>query len=73
MKEISAVVGKTSYDLFPERCPKTCVDTDNEVMRTGESLINVISFSPDLTNKCICTSHVPLYGKRGQIIGVAAI
>ncbi len=73
VKEISAAIGKTSYDLFPETCAKNYVDTDNEVMRTGEPLINVISFSPDLTTKFICTSRVPLYGKRGQIIGVAAI
>lgn len=73
VKEISAAIGKTSYDLFPETCAKNYVDTDNEVMRTGEPLINVISFSPDLTTRFICTSRVPLYGKRGQIIGVAAI
>jgi len=73
VKAISDAIGKTSYDLFPETCAKDYVDADNEVMRTGEPLINVISFSPDLTTKFICTSRAPLYGKRRQIIGVAAI
>ena len=73
VKNISDAIGKTSYDLFPETCAKDYVDTDNEVMRTGEPLVNAISFSPDLTTKFICTSRVPLYGQRRQIIGVAAI
>ena len=73
VKEISDAIGKTSYDLFPETCAKDYVDTDSEVMRTGKPIINAISFSPDLTTKFICTSRVPLYGKRRQIIGVAAI
>ena len=73
VKEISDAVGKTSYDLFPATCAKDYVDSDNEVMRTGEPLINAISFSPDLTTKFICTSRVPLYGKKHRVIGVAAI
>jgi len=73
VKEISDAVGKTSYDLFPETCAKDYADHDSEVMRTGEPLINEISFSPDLTTKFICTSRVPLYDKNRQVIGVAAI
>jgi len=73
VKKISEAVGKTSYDLFPETCAKDYVDNDKAVMRTGRPIINAISFSPDLTTKFICTSRVPLYGRRHQIIGVAAI
>jgi len=73
VKKISDAVGKTSYDLFPETCAKDYVDNDKTVMQTGRPIINAISFSPDLTTKFICTSRVPLYGRRHQIIGVAAI
>lgn len=73
VKDISDAVGKTSYDLFPETCAKDYADHDSEVMQTGIPIINMISFSPDLTTKFICTSRVPLYGKRRQVIGVAAI
>ena len=73
VKNISDAVGKTSYDLFPETCAKDYADHDDEVMRTGKPMFNMISFSPDLTTKLVCTSRVPLFGKNRHIIGVAAI
>ena len=73
VKELAEAIGKTSYDLFPETCAKDYADHDSEVMRTGKPMINAISFSPDLTTKFICTSRVPLFGKKRQVIGVAAI
>mgnify|MGYP001221641029 CR=1 FL=1 len=72
VKNVSEAIGKTSYDLFPESCAQDYVDTDNEVMKTGEPIVKAISFSPDMTTKFMCCSKIPLYGKRGQIIGVAA-
>jgi len=73
VKTIAEVIGKTSYDLFPESCAQDYVNTDNRVMETGKPIIKEVSASPDLTTKFMCYSKTPLYGKGGEIIGVAAI
>lgn len=72
VKSVSEAIGKTSYDLFPKSCAKEYVDTDNQVMSTGRPIIKAVSPSPDMTTKFMCYSKIPLYGKDGRIIGVAA-
>ena len=70
---VSEVIGKTSRDLFPEPCAKSYVDTDNRVMRTGKPIIDGILAAPDLTTKFMICNKVPLRGKDGKVIGVAAV
>lgn len=73
VKTIAEVIGKTSYDLFPEACARDYVDTDNLVLRTGCALVNGVSASPDLTTKFMRYSKVPLRDAEGRVVGVAAI
>jgi len=67
------IIGKTDYDFFPSEQAELYVKGDQEVMRTGKPIINAMAPAPEMSDKMIVYSKVPVYGRNGRVIGVAGI
>ena len=67
------IIGKTDFDFFPLGRAETYVNDDNQVMETGESIIDRVELAPDPGNSInwFITSKVPVYSHEGEIIGLA--
>ncbi len=66
-----AVVGKTSYDLFPAFFAEEYFGSDMEVMNTGRPILNKIFHSPDYSTNPLVVNKVPIYDRNHEIMGVA--
>jgi len=70
------VIGKTVFELFPkELAPKYYAD-DQEVIGSGQPLVNREERSVDQTNKSVVwnqTTKVPLRDSSGNIVGLVGI
>jgi AraC-like DNA-binding protein len=68
------VIGKNDYDFFPDDRCALYRQQDQQVMRTGEPIINAVCPTPEEgSNALIIYSKVPLRDGRGRVIGVAGI
>ena len=69
------VVGKTSYDFFPEEVARGFEQDDAEVLRTGGAIINRHEFigGAEGSVQWLSTTKVPLRDASGGIIGIVGI
>jgi len=68
-------IGKTDFDIFNEEAAKKCIADDDQVMKTGKSLINKIEKITYLNGmeRWFSVTKVPRYDKKGKIIGTIGI
>ena len=66
-------LGKTNYDLFPKRLAEHYTASDRQIMESRKPVLNELEVSPVETNRMTIHSKFPVYGKRGQVIGVAGV
>jgi len=66
-------IGRTDFDFFPPRRAALYVKGDQEVMKSGQPIINAVAPAPENSNKMIVYSKVPVYSKENQLIGIAGI
>lgn len=66
-------LGRTDHDFWPKDRADIYTASDQEVMRTGRPIVNVIEPDPGSPDgrSLIIVSKVPLRDRRGRIIGVA--
>jgi putative nucleotidyltransferase with HDIG domain len=64
-------MGKTDFDFFPYEQAKQMFEDDNYVLRTGRPIVGKIekTLLPNGTWNQVITTKIPLYNKRGSIIG----
>lgn len=68
----AATIGKTDRDFFRDDRHGIYQAQDQQVMRTGQPIVNAICPAPELdSDALIVYSKVPLRDQRGRIIGVA--
>jgi AraC-like DNA-binding protein len=68
------VIGKNDYDFFPEDRASLYRQQDQQVMSTGEPIVNAVCPTPEEgSNALIIFSKVPLRDRRGRVVGVAGI
>ncbi len=73
--DMSQVIGKNDYDFVPAELACNYVADDQNVMRSGQSLIDQeesIQHS-DGTTIWLLTTKVPLYGDDGNVMGMVGI
>ena len=69
------VIGKTVFELFPQELAEQYYADDQQVIRSGNSLLNREERSVDETGKRIWnqTTKVPLRDSSGKIVGLVGI
>jgi two-component system cell cycle sensor histidine kinase/response regulator CckA len=69
------VVGKTVFELFPEQLAAEYYEDDQEVIRSGEPILNKEEPTLDLKDEMAWnqTTKVPLRDSSGKVIGLVGI
>ena len=69
------VLGKTPFELFPQELASKYYADDQEVIRSGQPLLNREERSVDETDKemWVLTTKVPLRDSSGKIVGLVGI
>lgn len=67
------LIGKTDTDFFPRELSENFQRDDREILETGKKIINRVELVPneDGTVDWHSTNKIPVYGKNGDIVGVA--
>ncbi|MEO1615229.1 MAG: PAS domain-containing protein [Planctomycetota bacterium] len=75
MKNQEEISGKTDYDFSPPEIACTCVADDQQVIRTGEPLLDREESRPDANGETIwlLTTKVPLRNPEGDVIGLVGV
>lgn len=69
------IIGKTDFDFFPYEQARIMFEDDNYVLRTGNPIVGKIerTLLPDGTWNQVITTKIPMYNRRGKIIGTMGI
>ncbi len=69
------MIGKTDYDLLPREKALAYVRDDNYIFDTAESIIDRVEMAPDPNDQInwFLTTKIPLFSKKGDVIGLACI
>ncbi|CAN5429358.1 hypothetical protein BH23BAC1_BH23BAC1_18150 [soil metagenome] len=72
---MESLIGKTDFDFFSEEHARQAFIDEQEIIRTGKSLNNIEEKEtwPDGRVTWVSTSKIPLYNKKGEIIGTYGI
>jgi PAS domain S-box-containing protein len=70
-----AVLGKTVFDFYPEEIARGFDESDQAVLRTGQSLINFEDTISDPTGRIefVLTTLIPHRDSNGEIVGFVGI
>jgi len=65
------IIGKTDFDFFPFEQAKEMFQDDSRIISTGKPVVGKIekTLLPNGTWNQVITTKIPLYDKKGQIIG----
>ena len=64
-------VGKSDFDFFPEEQARVKYEQEQEIIRTGESILNLEE--PDGLGHWALTTKMPLRDENGEVIGTFGI
>jgi signal transduction histidine kinase len=69
------LTGKTDFDLYPEDEAARCYAEEQEVIRSGESVVNDKRYGVDENGNKICglTTKMPLRDSSGEVMGLLGI
>jgi len=69
------LIGKTDFDLFPREYAQKYYDEEQEVMRSGQPLINEVREVPHPSGGIMWRSitKIPLFDESGQVTGLVGI
>ena len=72
---IDPMIGKTDYDYSPKFLADVFYADDQQVIEAGEAILDKIELVPaaDGSLDWLRTSKIPLFGKSGEIVGLAGI
>ena len=69
------MIGKTDYDFLPEEEAKKSFDDENQILQTGQPIINKVEkiTHTDGTERWVSVTKVPRFSPEGDIIGTVGI
>ena len=75
VNSLNELIGKTDFDLYPEKLAKSAREDELRVMETGKPMIGKEekTKSPEGQDIYLLTTKAPLYDKKGHIIGIVGI
>lgn len=74
-ESVEDMLGKTDYDFSADFLAEAFQKDDQQVMETGEPILNRVELVPtgDGSLDWLSTTKVPLYGVNGDIVGLAGV
>ena len=68
-------IGKTDFDYFPIEHAQEAFDDEMRIIATGEPILGIIEreTAPDMPEKWVFTSKLPIRDKKGEITGTFGI
>ena len=74
-RSLDEIVGKTDFDIFPREMAAGFYDDEQEVIRSGQPLVNreERALDPEGKPRWLLTTKVPLRDDHGKIIGIAGV
>ena len=75
IKDPREAIGKTDLDFYPEEFAQETYADEQEIMRTGQSLVNKIERirMKDRGFHCVSATKVPIKDREGRITGIVGI
>lgn len=67
------LIGKTDRELVSGERAEAYAREERRIMESGEPVINAISVGPEASHRMVIYSKVPIYGRRGEVIGIAGV
>jgi PAS domain S-box-containing protein/putative nucleotidyltransferase with HDIG domain len=73
--ESDKILGKTDFDFFPYDQAKKMFEDDNYVLHTGKPIVGKIerTLLPNGTWNQVITTKIPMYDRKGKIIGTMGL
>jgi len=73
-KEPDYFIGKTDFDIFPEKIAAEHTKNEKDVIKNGKPIINKVEKIPHSNNETLLSSDItPWYDEEGNIIGTLCI
>jgi diguanylate cyclase (GGDEF)-like protein/PAS domain S-box-containing protein len=68
-------IGKTDFDLFSEEHARQAFKDEQNIIKTGKPIINLVEkeTQTDREDKWVSTTKIPLFNKKGSMIGTFGI
>lgn len=74
IKSLSDIIGKTDFDVHYEEHAKQAYNDEQEIIKTGKSLINIVEKEKvEDEYKWVSSSKMPLKDNKGHIIGIYGV
>ncbi len=69
------MIGKTDYDFLPEHQARKTFENDNNIMKTGQPIIDEVEklTGKDGSERWVSVTKIPRYSSEGKIIGTMGI
>lgn len=67
------LIGKTDEELVSGERARLYAEEERRIMESGEPVINAISVGPEASHRMVIYSKIPLYGRKGQVVGIAGV
>jgi PAS domain S-box-containing protein len=73
--DVDAAVGKTDYDFQPTELAQSSWDEEQQIVATGQPLIDRLEFNPtaDGRPRWLSATKVPIKNDAGQVIGIVGV
>ena len=74
-RHVNEIYGRSGKDFFPENIAGPYIQDDKRVMKDGKPMIDAIELAlrEDGVLSWFCTTKIPLYDKKEQIIGLMGV
>jgi diguanylate cyclase (GGDEF)-like protein/PAS domain S-box-containing protein len=69
------IMGKTDFNLFSEEHARQAFKDEQNIIKTGKPIINLVEKEThaDMEDRWVTTTKIPLFNKKGSIIGTFGI
>lgn len=72
-KEVTAMIGKNAYDLFPKEIADQLTSDENDIIRTKQGITSEVSIPANGYQKTMLTNKFPLLDERNQVFAICCV
>lgn len=72
-KEVTAMIGKNAYDLFPKEIADQLTSDENDIIRTKQGITSEVSIPANGYQKTMLTNKFPLLDERNEVFAICCV